>query len=93
MAAVKGIYYGLDEKVLLQMQADTLASLAALRKGQRFTAVGGAGKNYSKEHMSYGQLTLELAEIKAALQRLDPETYGKRVRRMFADFSHANCGE
>lgn len=93
MAAVKGIYYGLEEATLLQMQTDALAAMQAFRKGQRFTAVGGAGKNYSKEHMSYSQLTLELAEIRAALQRLDPETYGRRVRRMFADFSHSNCGE
>jgi hypothetical protein len=93
MAAVKGIYYGLEEATLLQMKRDTLAALEKLRKGQRFTSTGGAGKSFSKEHMTYTQLNLELAEIRAALQRLDPGTYGKRVRRMHTDFSRANCGE
>lgn len=90
--AIKGTYYGLDEATLLQMRTDTLGALESLRTGKRFVSTSGSGKSFSKEHMTYAQLQAELGEIRAALQQLDPSTYGKRTRRLFSDYSQSNCG-
>ena len=87
MASVTGIYFGLEESVLLEMRTTVLATLQAAREGKRFQSVSGGGKAFSKENMSIEELRNDLAEISAALKRIDPVTYGKRVTRFVVSFS------
>ncbi|EIP96867.1 hypothetical protein OpiT1DRAFT_01293 [Opitutaceae bacterium TAV1] len=89
MAGVTGIYYGLDEATLLQMRSDVLAQLDAARKGKRFQSVSGGGKAFSKDNMTMAELRDDLAEISAALQRLNPQVYGRRSKMIVADFSRS----
>lgn len=92
MAGVTGLYYGLEEASLLQMREDVLVQLASIRKGKRFTSVSGGGKAFAKDNARLNELHTELREINAALQRIDPTTYGQRVRRIFSDFSNTPSG-
>ena len=85
---ITGIYYGLDEARLLGMRDDVLAQIALARAGKRFASVGGGGKSFTKDNMSLPELRQDIAEITAALRRANPAVYGKRVRRMHADFSN-----
>jgi len=39
--------------------------------------------------MTIADLRDDLAEIMAALRRINPRLYGKRVRRIYADFTYA----
>lgn len=89
MASVKGIYFSLSESELLSMRTATLAELERARTGKRFQSVGTNGKSFTKDNMSVPQLREELQEITAALQRVNPTTYGRRVRRVSADFRDA----
>lgn len=89
MAGVTGVYFGLDEAALVKMRDDVLAQLALARSGKRFASVSGGGKAFSKDNMSIGELRSDLGEINAALQRLDPKKYGRRVTKIVADFSRS----
>jgi hypothetical protein len=82
-----GIYRTLDEPTLLRMQADVLNSLAAAREGRRISSLSGGGKSFGKELMTVDHLRRELVEIRDALQTVNPTQYGRRVRRLHADFS------
>ena len=84
--SVQRIYFGLTESVLLTMRTDVLAELTKLRTGKQHTSLGAGGKNMSKSRMTLAQLYAELSEITAALQNLDPDTYGKRVTKTYAMF-------
>jgi len=87
--AVIGIYRGLDEPTLLQMQTDTLAELAKARAGRRFNNVSGGGKAFTKDNMSVAELHGELAEIRLGLQAVNPDVYGRRIRRVSSSFLNA----
>jgi hypothetical protein len=92
MASITGIYYGLDEPKLTLMREQAFAQIEILRTGKRFSSVGGRGKSFTKDNMTIAVLRDDLAEIMAALRRINPRLYGKRVRRMVADFSYAGEG-
>jgi len=85
-STVTGIYVGLSESDLLTMRTNVLAQIAKAQQGKRFASLAGAGKSFSKDNLSLDELKTELGEIKAALQRLDPATYGRRVRRLLVAF-------
>lgn len=84
---VQGIYVGLEEPQLVRMRDDALTQLSLARQGKRFNALAGGGKSFGKDLMTVDQLSRELLEIRHALQKLNPAVYGKRVRRLHADFS------
>lgn len=86
---ITGVYYGLTESELLTMKASVLVEIGKAQKGKRFASLSGAGKSFSKDNLSLDELKTELAEINAALQRLDPATYGRRVRRLHTAFNRA----
>ena len=69
------------------MRDDVLTQLSAARQGKRLNTLSGGGKSFGKDLMSVDALKLELIEIREALQKTNPTLYGKRVRRLHADFS------
>lgn len=83
---VQGIYFNLTEAQLLPMRDEVLTQLAAARRGDRFQGGGGHGRSWTKDNLTYDQLREEQAEITAALQRINPTKYGRRVTRLLADF-------
>jgi hypothetical protein len=85
--AVTGIYYGIAVADLLTMRTNVLAQIQKAQQGKRFASLAGAGKSFSKDNLSLDELKGELAEIKAALQKADPSTYGRRVRRLHVAFN------
>lgn len=88
--AIKGVYYGLSESELLTMRTNVLAQITKAQTGKRFASLSGAGKSFSKDNLKLDELQQELAEIRAALQRLDPATYGRRVRRLHVAFNRCD---
>ena len=84
--ALTGCYVGLAEVTLNQMETDTLGQLALLRQGKRFNAVTMGGKSVQKSHATIDELKTELAEIRYALKKLDPDTYGLTRRNFTPDF-------
>ena len=49
-------------------------------------SVGGQRAAFTKDNMTIADLRDDLAEIMAARWRINRRLYGKRVRRMYADF-------
>jgi hypothetical protein len=83
----QGVYYGLQEPQLIRMRDDALTQLSLARQGKRLNALSGGGKSFGKDLMTVDALKLELIEIRAALQKANPDVHGRRVRRLHADFS------
>lgn len=84
---VQGIYVGLEEPQLVRMRDAVLTQLSLARQGKRFNVLAGGGKSFGKQLMTVEELSRELLEIRHALQKANPDLYGKRVRRLHADFS------
>jgi hypothetical protein len=84
---ITGIYYALEEATLLQMRDDILAQMRAARTGTRYESMNVGGKAFTKSNMTYLEMQQELLEINAALQHIDPTTYGKRTRRLVVSFN------
>ena len=86
MGALTGCYVGLVEEVLTEMEEDTLAQISLVRQGKQFNAVTMGGKSVQKSLATLDELKTELAEIKYALRKLDPDTYGLTRRNFTPDF-------
>jgi len=81
-----GCYVNLAEEVLNTMETDVLNQLSLVRQGKTFNSVTMGGKTVQKSLASMEELKTELAEIKFALRKLDPDTYGLTRRNFTPDF-------
>lgn len=84
---IRRIYVGLTEADLLQRKADTLKQIDLRKQGKPFSGVSAAGKSFNRSLVTLEDLYTEMEEILFALQKIDPDTYGKRVTTTYTDFS------
>lgn len=87
MATVRGIYFGLTEAELLRIREQILSRLEAIRTGADFTSGGGVGGSWTKNHTDREDLVADMAEVTAALKRINPNAYGRRVKKLLANFT------
>lgn len=86
--AVQGIYFDLTESELLTMKAERLCQLKAAMNG-RVNRSKDVDSEVQLDLPSIEEIKADLAEINAALKRVDPATYGKRITRLRPSFRHA----
>lgn len=80
----KGLFIGFSEKELLKARDDAKAALFA-NGGQVIVNYSDSGTSVSKSWTLSPEVILE--EVRYALQKLDPLTYGRRRRWLSADNS------
>jgi hypothetical protein len=85
--SIQGIYIGRTEAWLLERRDWIQTQIDAALQGKRFQSVASGGNSSSKLHLSLPELKTEMLEVLYALQKLNPATYGKRVKKFYLDFS------
>lgn len=81
MAELLRLFFGLPEADVLKLRD---GAIALIQEGKTIMSVSGGGKSGSK---SFPMQPKEvLFEANAALRHLNPEKYGRRVRKTYARF-------
>jgi len=83
---LQGIYKGLPQSELEDMQVKVLTQLSSARSGGQITQVTMGGKSVSKSVASVEELKTELAEVRLALKSVAPEIYGSPRRNFRFDY-------
>jgi len=83
--ATSGLYRGFAETKLVEMREDRMRQLNAAFEG-RVDNIGKSGSTVGKTFASVAEIKRDLAEINAELRRIDPDTYGRKITRLQANF-------
>jgi len=71
------------------MRDDVLAERDRLVNGSSLLGGGVGGKNFTWARLRIQELREEMELILAALQSLNPDLYGRKVKKTYGDFSRA----
>lgn len=84
---IRGHYVGLPVQDLETARTQLLEALQSARKGNRFSEVDMGGRMGKKSLLSYNEIVHELQEVLYALKKLQPDIYGKAIKRLVPNFN------
>jgi hypothetical protein len=84
---IRGHYVGLPVEDLETARTQLLEALQSARQGNRFSEVDMGGRMGKKSLLTYNEIVHELQEVLYALKKLQPDIYGKAIKRLVPNFN------